>query len=365
MGGEIQIVDKEIGKKGTCFKFNVYLAPCENQQEDIESNVGSHRSSGESLSVQNMHFSSPDVEGSQVILFIKNEERRRVCKNFMERQGVRVLVVRNNEELASSLERMRHRRALSQNSSSKKSNGSRSSLDGVDLEIVLPTHRRISTRGSVLPPFTLMVIDMSVGYFGEVTRVVNELRKIIPTGRSRVVWLDRPGYIKVQGLAEYDFPASDVIISKPFHGSRLYQVLKLLPESGGDIVQVNPPASTSPPSPVASPSSSISLTLQDTEIKEADKLLSGKKVLVIEDDHVLQRIANALLSRLGATVQISNNGQEALETISKALEDQRTSGTPHSVPYDYIFMDCQVLLLTFHYYFCFDTSSSPPTRTYI
>ncbi|XP_074337425.1 histidine kinase CKI1-like [Apium graveolens] len=328
MGGEIEIVDKDIGKRGTCFKFNTYLTPCEDsrasnakdQREDIESNVGSYRSSVESLSVQNMRLSSPDIEGSQVILFIKNEERRRVCKNFMEREGVRVLVVRNNEELESSLKTMRHRR---QNSSSEKSNGS-------------------SSFGSVVPSFILMVIDTSAGFFREVSRVVGELRKTIPTGGSRVVWLDRPGYIKLQGLPENDLPANDVIISKPFHGSRLYQVLNLLPEFGGDTLEVNPMASTSPRRPEASPSSATSPPLQKIEIKEIDKILSGKKVLLAEDEPLLQRVATAVLSRLGATVEISSNGLEAVQTISQALEDGRTSEMRHSLPYDYIFMDCQM-----------------------
>ncbi|KAK1378117.1 hypothetical protein POM88_024861 [Heracleum sosnowskyi] len=89
---------------------------------------------------------------------------------------------------------------------------------------------------------------------------------------------------------------------------RLYQVLKLLPEFGGEV----------------------------------DKPLSGKKVLVVEDENLLQKIATAILSRLGVTIEISNNGHEALQTVSKALEDQRTSESPPSLPYDYIFMDFQM-----------------------
>lgn len=56
MGGKIEIIDKDIGKRGTCFKFNTYLTPCEDQKasntrdqwEDIESNVSFYNSSGES-----------------------------------------------------------------------------------------------------------------------------------------------------------------------------------------------------------------------------------------------------------------------------------------------------------------------------
>ena len=56
MSGEIEIVDKEAGKKGTCFKFNTYLYICETDQrtssardqyEDIESNICGYISSTE------------------------------------------------------------------------------------------------------------------------------------------------------------------------------------------------------------------------------------------------------------------------------------------------------------------------------
>ncbi|XP_074323316.1 histidine kinase CKI1-like [Apium graveolens] len=207
MGGEIEIVDKEAGKKGTCFRFNTYLPVCEidqrtssgrDQYEDIESHVGGRMSSCESYSVRNMQFISSDTEGSQVVLFIRNEERRKVCKKFFKRQGIKVLVARNYEELSTTLKKIWHRRVLSLSRSSKRSdallqviavprNSSTrskevplSSLDGTDQEMP-PSHRRSTTKGSVLPSFILVVIDTDGGPFRELSRVVAAFRKNIST----------------------------------------------------------------------------------------------------------------------------------------------------------------------------------------
>ncbi|KAK1371776.1 Casein kinase I family protein-like 1 [Heracleum sosnowskyi] len=389
MGGEIEIVDKEVGKKGTCFKFNTYLHVCEidqrtssarSQYDDIESNVGGYMSSCESHSARNMQFINPNTEGSQVVLFIKNEERRKVCKKFFERQGIKVLVPRNYEELSTTLKKIRHRRVLSLSRSSKRSDAllqgmivvprnlstrskevPLSSLDGTEQEMP-PTHRRSTTRGSVVPSFILIVIDTDGGPFRELSRVVAEFRRNISTGFNSVVWLDRPGsgYIQLQGLNEDKLPPSDIIISQPFHGSRLYQVLKLLPEFGGEMPEATPPSinsekltiisatnsaaneastSVSQPRPAGSSSFPINLQSQIGEIKEADKPLSGKKVLLVEDEALLQKIATAVLSKLGANTEICVNGQEAVQTVSKALNDQRAS---HVLPFDCIFMDCEM-----------------------
>ncbi|WOH07916.1 hypothetical protein DCAR_0727351 [Daucus carota subsp. sativus] len=57
---------------------------------------------------------------------------------------------------------------------------------------------------------------------------------------------------------------------------------------------------------ITSPSSTSSLTLPKSEIKEVDKPLAGKKVLVVGDGEVLQKIANAALSALGASFELSS-----------------------------------------------------------
>ncbi|KAL1807877.1 hypothetical protein ACET3Z_024867 [Daucus carota] len=70
MGGEIEIVDKEIGVKGTCFKFNAYFSICEtdqrNQSDDTGSHISAYMSPCQSFSPQGS--SSELTEGSRVNL---------------------------------------------------------------------------------------------------------------------------------------------------------------------------------------------------------------------------------------------------------------------------------------------------------
>jgi PAS domain S-box-containing protein len=53
------------------------------------------------------------------------------------------------------------------------------------------------------------------------------------------------------------------------------------------------------------------------------------RVLVVDDNPVNQRVASGLLQRLGCRVDVAANGQEAVDTLD-------------SIPYDLVFMDCQM-----------------------
>jgi PAS domain S-box-containing protein len=65
------------------------------------------------------------------------------------------------------------------------------------------------------------------------------------------------------------------------------------------------------------------------------KILDEKaRVLVVEDNSVNQRLAKALLEKMGCIVDIAENGQHAVEIIKDAKEDYRV-----------IFMDCQMPIL--------------------
>ena len=59
------------------------------------------------------------------------------------------------------------------------------------------------------------------------------------------------------------------------------------------------------------------------------KTPSNPGVLVVDDNPVNQRVASSLLQRLGCRVDVAANGQEAVDMLD-------------TIPYDIIFMDCQM-----------------------
>ncbi|MQM12935.1 hypothetical protein Taro_045856, partial [Colocasia esculenta] len=133
----------------------------------------------------------------------------------------------------------------------------------------------------------------------------------------------------------------DLILHKPLHGSRLHAILKLLQEFGetGDVI--------------ADRKTNDMLQEKDKLYVNlnGDKPLHGMKVLVVEDNVVLRRLASSMLSHLGAFVELSENGKDALELVRKVLRDKSTQdvekiekenmeATRH-LPYDIILMDCE------------------------
>lgn len=390
MGGEIMIVEKEVGEKGNCFRFNAFLIACNDEieingnnvvrEDDIESHGSYISSDSYQHSWPSIRLPNPKVEGSHVVLFIQNEERRKISCRFMKRQGLKVSVVMNLEQLSTTLKKIKRRHMPTRYSSSgrsdtvSRSNSSPrlkevplSSLDGID-QVPLPLQRRTNLRG--VPNFTLIVIDTSGGPFRELSRAVAEFRRDLCPDCNRVVWIDKPGphSIHVQGLDEHKLPLSDLIITKPFHGSRLNQVIELLPEFGSVMPQKTRPNGNYPSESSAStPKAQTSLNSKNSpsqkgktkngEVQEigepsngGEMYLSGKKVLVAEDNQVLCKVAVAQLKRLGATVVKCENGEEALELVRNGLMDQRRHRASHTPPYDYIFMDCEVKSL--HRPFC-------------
>nr|GEW45343.1 histidine kinase CKI1-like [Tanacetum cinerariifolium] len=79
-----------------------------------------------------------------------------------------------------------------------------------------------------------------------------------------------------------------------------------------------------------------------TEITKSSPL-RGKNVLLADVDPSQRIVAQKLLSRNGVTTTYCvNNRKEALDMVIKGLNDQRNIGASHILPYDYIFMDCQM-----------------------
>jgi len=73
--------------------------------------------------------------------------------------------------------------------------------------------------------------------------------------------------------------------------------------------------------------------------QEAAPNLTGIRVLLVEDNAVNQQIAVELLARGGAAVTVANNGSEAVEAITGAVQPP---------PYDIVLMDMQMPVMDGH-----------------
>ena len=445
MHGDISIVDKGIGEKGTCFRFNVILSTRENvscdnvKAEDLEMADGTHTpeltlstpSPGLWLHTPSSKLTihttpSPKVRTSNVVLLIQNNERRRTSQRFMENLGIKVSIAKQWKHLPSTLQKIEHNqnyshynssgksadlrspsgylsRFASNNSSSVEKDVPLSSMDGSDY--ILSVFKR--TTPKFASSFILIVIDASAGPFLELCRIVAEFKKGLHNATCKVVWLEKPMMrnIDFKHIEEDLVDPNDVVISKPFHGSRLYQVVRLLPEFGGTLQEnssklkeeIKFQAEKVPKDPSSSriqsyiensstnKHSTQQVELQDhgssieetkkksmspiqtlshvvskprsppsngippkeQEIQEIgnsndEKPLSGKKLLVADDNVLLRKLTVASLLKLGATAETCVNGQEALDLVCKGLSDQRKLGASKILPYDYVLMDCEV-----------------------
>ncbi|KAJ4838666.1 hypothetical protein Tsubulata_004266 [Turnera subulata] len=447
MGGDIGIVDKDDGERGACFRFNVFLtaltgaASMDNTKGDPDvvresASQGSHQNLGTGLNhvrtpsrclsirtpSPRLGRLSPRTEGSHVILLIQNQERLRASQKFMEGLGLKVWIVDHCEQLHSVLMRIKYKQCPHPNSSSGNmdfgswsesygvglKDAPLSSMDGIDQR--LPSPRSTSIRG--ITGFVLLVLDATAAPFEELHRTVTEFKRGLHVP-CKVVWLDKPTARGIDAiyLEEDIIDSDDDIMLKPFHGSRLYKVIKLLPEFGGQRAKKESRSQTrkvyadaessssrnhssdrsrskskvtpsyrrtveqgeihlaesssgrgknmkrrsSSPDHIQTPvqsTSSHSLTgkrpVRLSEIQEehgnlnSDKPLTGMKFLVAEDNFVLRKLAHENLLRLGATVKVCENGEEAMELVRDGLHEQMELGDSLMLPYDYILMDCQM-----------------------
>lgn len=299
MHGEIGIVEKEIGKKGTCFRFNVLLRNinvCEDStklEQDLElggepSCVDRDQQLGLIAAIRtpnasprlnkirstpsqklipigspglNVFQSTPaslKVEESIVVLLIQNEERRRIIHQFMKSLGIYSLVVEQWGQLAHTLKKIKDMKmkgyhaqyhhssssgisdlclqdCLSKSTSCNSSNRAKevhplmSAMDGT-YNNMLSLFRKTNTNLRGASPFILLVIDTTAGPCPELCKIVTEFKRGIQNAWCMSVWLENLQSHRM------DFSGPDpegVIIKKALHGSRLFEVVRLLPEYGG------------------------------------------------------------------------------------------------------------------------------------
>ncbi|XP_010507784.1 PREDICTED: histidine kinase CKI1-like [Camelina sativa] len=409
MGGEIRITDKAMGEKGTCFQFNVLLTTLESPvsdmkvRQDIEAG-GDHISTpnlgltvntslgGGSMNIRNLSprfnnclTSSPKQECSRVVLLLKNEERRRVTEKHIKNLGIKVTVVEKWEHLSYALERIF---GFSPQSSMGRAECSLScpsarelpliGMDGIDSRSQLPKRRSNSFNAVVL-----LVIDTKTGPFLELYNVVKQFRRGLHHGITcKVVWLNESSTrVSERG---------DISCSGPLHGSRLTEVLKMLPEFGGtglketstelqreSLLRHSFVADTSPkhklqeegPSSgfnkelgktIMAPTASESETWfksvrtgrnpignpeeeQGTSMPSNDEFLRGKRVLVVDDCRITIKVATGRLTKMGVSeVKPCYSGKEAVRLVTEWLTQREQQGSVNRLPFDYIFMDCQM-----------------------
>ncbi|KAI9125934.1 hypothetical protein K1719_003352 [Acacia pycnantha] len=429
MHGNIGIMDKEIGEKGTCFRFSVLLAISEtltgnistrevndsNQPERQDMNTPSSGSSICSLSPRLPIFSSNNrLRDSHVVLLIQNEGRRRITKRFMERLGIKVKVVKKWEHLSQTLKKIKQKQCNSSHSSTRtssymssdqstphNSNNARakksplSAADGADY--ITSVLNKLEDGASV--GLVLLVIDSLAAPLSELGMMISEFRRGL-RNPCKVVWLNKPlvSNVDFKALDDEDvIDPNDIVLSKPLHGIRLFNIIRLLPEFGGSstcmsgigrasrdssfhntmrktLKKFNVPRYQSPvldrtevPSLDPPPFQDVELQadcdnswrteqlqyssyggskarnsqVDHGEIQEcstsSSEPLNGKRFLVVDDTGYLRMIALKSLKQLGATSMECNNGEDAVNLVEKSLSE----AFPYP-PYDYILMDCEM-----------------------
>ncbi|RZC88135.1 hypothetical protein C5167_015937 [Papaver somniferum] len=361
MGGEINIVNKELGERGTCFRFNIFLSKGENFGSPTDTIHCSpirhelHQPSG--IDARNL---SPMKECSHVVLLIHGYERTKIIQNFVQNLKIKVSALNHFEQLPFTLKKLkRNFNYLSHFSSSGKSELSfgrlsksashNSNMGGT--HNVSPLIMKTSTGNS--SPFILIVIDDGIESLSEVCSIVSEFSKEMRDSQCKVVGLTSS--FRKSMLPDF----CDHSVHKPLHGSCLYEILRLLPEFGsfgeetstksldqveminahgkGNDIRSN--ASSPRLQQVLCEGSSTSTNYQ------SDKPLSGKKILLVDDETLPRKISFYNLTRLGAMVECCGSGEEAVKQVRKSLHDydhHGVQGTSKSPPYDCIFMDCQM-----------------------
>ncbi|KAG2695760.1 hypothetical protein I3760_07G027900 [Carya illinoinensis] len=101
MGGDIRIVDKETGERGTCFNLNIKLPTCEPESTDIEKQLPRMHNERPSNSFQSLALirtPSPKQEESHVVLLIAADQRRKVLMNYIESLNIKSVMCKAREE---------------------------------------------------------------------------------------------------------------------------------------------------------------------------------------------------------------------------------------------------------------------------
>ncbi|KAL6614142.1 hypothetical protein ACP70R_036412 [Stipagrostis hirtigluma subsp. patula] len=235
MGGEINILDKEAGERGTCFGFNVLLKISERQEpQDIEE--GTSTRLNDSNFRASMFKEVNSFKGGHCVLYVHGEETRRILQNWMESIGMKVWLIPRVELIASTLEKVQHNSMSPARGSSPfvdcdAADRCFSSKDMVSQ--VLPMALRNNNgprRGSWVgyPSGILVIIDVSNGGLEEIRLEMVKFLRIKHQTPCKVVLLADLKTSSDDLRRFKELISCDLILRKPMHGSRLHTLLLTL-----------------------------------------------------------------------------------------------------------------------------------------
>jgi len=155
-------------------------------------------------------------------------------------------------------------------------------------------------------PFDLAILDSMLPRISglKLARVIRQNRKI---GSLKLMFLTSVGKSEAANLAKQT--GIDAYLTKPIHFSTLVECLALLM---GDAPEVG---------------SSVSLVTPHTLARR----IAGQRlrILVVDDNHINQKVTVSLLKKMGHRANVAGNGKEAIEAFKL-------------VPYDAVLMDLQM-----------------------
>ncbi|KAM0932788.1 putative histidine kinase response regulator and transcription factor RR-A-type family [Dioscorea sansibarensis] len=386
MGGEIGIKDKDPGEKGTCFRFNIFLKSCEIPRgEDSTVNSGQKLNLfhlaclwdhiGLQSSVPTMTFIENIKMGDvNIFLLIQDDETKKVAKRWLEGFGVKVREVSNPYFLKLALQQIKHKLlnlgglgtfdlGLSSISSSKSiSPDSDGELDISTDNKTLPMMARDLLETSFIKtsiPYIMVLIDSNFDNHSEICLMLKEFSQNIPNIQFKVVWLANSNAYTAE-LSNAKERQCDLILKKPLYGTHLWPLLSLF-NKATENQQLELRTLNKMQKVEDFDKSSLHLKGQKIHKYEPEKHslkdiskginhLNGMSILLVEDSPVISRYEFLLLSKLGAKVEICENGLEALDKVKIALRETTNAIGPsharknldHS-PYDIILMDCEVI----------------------
>lgn len=236
MHGEIEVVDKDIGERGSCFRFNVILSVCENKENQIDP----LRTIAHGLDPSPKRKGSPST--TQIGKF-------------------------------------------------SKSPGSSRNIDQ------------------------------------QMTKVESEIQEVISSSSSG----ESPWKKRIRSPTScYRFSSGYIKSKSPIHPHNYHQLQH-----------------------------EVAIVQREHGESSGQKFLSGKKILVVDDNLVQRTLAMKQISILGASVDVCTNGKDAAELVCNGLtnprEEEEEEEVTRSLPFDYILMDCEVInnyICHVLYYYC-------------